>query len=137
MKKLSYTEIFYLDFYILTVVIISISFNGCSTLSSKDFSSPTPIIVSFYGGTDNFQGKPTASGEVFDPTDLTAAHKTLPIGTVLKLVNPKNNRSCLARINDRGPYVSGRDLDVSKQVAFELGILKDGVTELIAEVRSK
>lgn len=110
---------------------------GCSLMQhhEPDFHTPTPIVASYYGGTDGFDGKLTANGEPFDSNDLTAAHKSLPFGTILKLTNPHNGRQCLVRINDRGPYISGRDLDLSKQAAWELGFTRDGVTDLIAQLR--
>jgi rare lipoprotein A len=65
-------------------------------------------VVSWYGA--NFHGKETASGEIFNMNALTAAHKTMPFGTILKVTNPSNKRSVVVRINDRGPFVDGRDL---------------------------
>ena len=105
---------------------------GCSLSGGRGnlFKEPTLVHASYYGGTDSFQGKKTASGETFDFTDLTAAHKNLPFGTILRLKNPENERVCLVRITDRGPYVSGRELDISRQAAFELGMLKKGTTDL-------
>ncbi len=92
-------------------------------------------MASYYGGTDGFDGRTCANGEVFDSTDLTAAHKTLPFGTLLRLKNLKNGRSVTVRISDRGPFIGGRDLDVSRQAAWELDMIHDGVAELIAVER--
>lgn len=84
--------------------------------------------VSWYG--PKFHGKMTANGEIYDQMALTAAHKSLSFGTLLKITNPKNGRSVIVRINDRGPYIEGRDLDLSKGAAIELGILRRGVARL-------
>ena len=84
--------------------------------------------VSWYGS--KFHGKMTANGEIYDQMALTAAHKSLSFGTLLKITNPKNGRSVMVRINDRGPYIEGRDLDLSKGAAIELGILRRGVARL-------
>jgi rare lipoprotein A len=81
--------------------------------------------ASWYG--PKFHGKLTANGEIYDQMALTAAHKSLSFGTLLKVTNPRNGRSVIVRINDRGPYVEGRDLDLSKAAAIELGMLKKGV----------
>jgi rare lipoprotein A len=81
--------------------------------------------ASWYG--PKFHGKLTANGEIYDQMALTAAHKSLTFGTLLKVTNPRNGRSVIVRINDRGPYIQGRDLDLSKGAAIELGMLKKGV----------
>jgi len=84
--------------------------------------------ASWYG--PKFHGKLTANGEIYDQMALTAAHKQLKFGTLLKVTNPKNGRSVLVRINDRGPYIEGRDLDLSKGAAIELGMMRKGVARL-------
>ena len=75
-------------------------------------------------------GRRTASGEIYDPDELTAASKTLPIGSMVLVTNPANGRSVKVRINDRGPHVRGRSLDLSKRAAEELGITDQGVARL-------
>jgi rare lipoprotein A len=83
-------------------------------------------------------GHRTASGERYDPDALTAASKTLPIGSTVIVTNPKNGRSVTVRINDRGPHVRGRSLDLSRRAAEELGITEKGVARLkIERVDSK
>ena len=84
--------------------------------------------ASWYG--PKFHGKNTANGEVYDQMALTAAHKYLSFGTLLKITNPKNGKSVIVRINDRGPYIEGRELDLSKGAAIELGILEKGVARV-------
>ncbi|HJU82571.1 MAG TPA: septal ring lytic transglycosylase RlpA family protein [Holophagaceae bacterium] len=84
-------------------------------------------IASWYGGNgDGFAGRPTASGETFDPTQMTAAHKTLPLGTHLEVENLDTHRKAIVRVNDRGPYIRGRIIDLSRRAAQELGILGPG-----------
>ncbi len=82
-------------------------------------------VASFYG--DAFQGKPTSSGELFDMNALTAAHKNLPFGTVLRVTNLANGKSVDVRVNDRGPFVEGREIDVSKEAAKRLDMIETGV----------
>lgn len=84
--------------------------------------------TSWYG--EWFRGKPTASGEPFNPDAMTAAHKTLPFGTMLTVTNPSNGLTVTVRVNDRGPYIEGRSLDVSEGAARALGMLDKGVVEL-------
>jgi len=89
---------------------------------------------SWYG--PGFHGKKTANGEIYDQMALTAAHKSLKFGTLLKVTNPRNGRSVIVRINDRGPYIEGRDLDLSKAAAKELGLMRRGVARMkVEEIR--
>lgn len=83
--------------------------------------------ASYYGHQDGFDGKKTTSGEIFNKNDLTAAHKTLPFGTILKVTYPVTGKSVTVRINDRGPFVPGRDIDLSYGAAKQLGLAVDGV----------
>ncbi len=88
-------------------------------------------MASWYGGDgDGFAGRPTASGELFDPTQLTAAHKTLPLGSYVEVENLDNGRKLLVRINDRGPYVRGRIIDLSRKAAQNLGVLGHGTSRV-------
>jgi rare lipoprotein A len=75
-------------------------------------------------------GLPTASGEPYDPNDLTAASRNLPIGSTVKVTNPDTGRSVKVRINDRGPFVHGRSLDLSKRAAEKIGIIHKGVARV-------
>lgn len=83
--------------------------------------------LAWYG--KKFAGRKTASGEAFNPEALTMAHKTLPFGTLVKVTNPKNNKSVTLRVNDRGPTQADRIGDVSYAAARKLGMLKSGVIE--------
>ena len=91
--------------------------------------------VSFYGSRDGFSGRKTAAGERFNPKAMTAAHRTLPFGTKVKITNPKNQKSVVVRINDRGPYIKGREYDLSYAAAKELGIVKAGAADVVAEIQ--
>jgi rare lipoprotein A len=84
---------------------------------------------------DKFQGRKTASGEIFKQEKLTAAHRTLPFGTKVKVVNLANGRSVNVTINDRGPFAAGRIIDVSKKAARKLGMVDAGVASI--EIRYK
>ena len=81
--------------------------------------------ASWYGR--KFHGRPTASGEVFDMNKKSAAHKTLPMGTYVKVVNLFNKKELIVRINDRGPFVKGRIIDLSRAAAREIGLIGPGV----------
>jgi rare lipoprotein A len=89
-------------------------------------------ISSWYG--EQFDGKVTATGELFDMYAPTAAHPTLPLGSLVRLVNPKNGRSRVVRINDRGPIIKGREIDVSYEVARSLGFDERGLAKLRLEL---
>ncbi|NOX17376.1 MAG: septal ring lytic transglycosylase RlpA family protein [Chlorobi bacterium] len=89
------------------------------------------MTASWYG--PKFHGKLTANGEVYDQMAFTAAHKSLPFGTMLKLTNLENGKSVVVRINDRGPYIKGRDIDLSKGAATALGSIKPGVIKVKVE----
>lgn len=85
-------------------------------------------IASWYG--PGFQGRTTANGELYDMFAYTAAHKTLPFGTVVKVVDLNTGRSVVVRINDRGPFVPGRIIDLSYAAAVELGIVERGTARV-------
>ncbi len=86
-------------------------------------------VASWYG--PRFDGGLTKSGEVFDASGFTAAHATLPFGTLIKVVNTKNNRSVVVRINDRGGFGKSRVIDVSEAAAREIGIWRSGLAKVI------
>lgn len=81
-------------------------------------------VASYYGA--EFAGRRTASGERFDPRALTAAHRTLPFGTRVRVTNPANGRSVVVRINDRGPFIRGRTIDLSRGAAERIGLVGPG-----------
>ena len=80
--------------------------------------------ASYYAA--KFHGRRTASGERFDNDDMTAAHRTLPFGSLVRVTNPANGRSVVVRVNDRGPFTRGRLIDVSRAAAEELGMVARG-----------
>jgi rare lipoprotein A (peptidoglycan hydrolase) len=89
-------------------------------------------IASWYGV--DFHGHLTANGEIYNMYDMTAAHKTLPLGTVVKVTSLDTSKSVEVRINDRGPYVKGRIIDLSKSAGKAIGISSDGTTRVKLEV---
>jgi len=88
--------------------------------------------ASWYG--PNFHGRPTASGEIFDQHSMTAAHKTLPLGSKARVTNLENGNSVEVTINDRGPFVAGRIIDLSRAAAAEIGIIESGVAPVKVEL---
>lgn len=89
-------------------------------------------LASYYG--NEFNGRMTSSGEIFDQSRYTAAHRSLPFGTFLLVTNLKNNATVVVRINDRGPFKMERVLDLSYAAAEELDMLRDGVLEVSVKV---
>ena len=89
------------------------------------------VVASWYG--PNFHGRRTASGQVFDQERFTAAHKTLPFGTRLRVTNLRNGHSVLVTVTDRGPYVRNRQLDVSLGAARRLGLVRPGTAPVLIE----
>ncbi len=112
---------------------------GCaSRAASRPVSKPIPPsaavsgwsedgLASWYGGNDGFEGKPTASGEIYDSSKMTAAHRDLPLGTLVRVTNLDNGKSVDVRINDRGPFIHGRVIDLSQEAARRLDLIGPGV----------
>jgi len=109
---------------------MSITLCGC-TISNVE----QPRIVSSYQVKASWYEccKKTANGEKFDPEGMTAAHRSLKFGTRLRVTNPSNGKSVIVRINDRGPFIKGVDLDVSRGVARYLDMIKKGHAKLLVE----
>jgi rare lipoprotein A len=108
-----------------------------SSFDPRDFYTRAALFVkrgaaSFYA--DRFAGRKTANGERYDPEAYTAAHRTLPFGSIVRVVHEKTGAWVLVRVNDRGPYAKGRILDLSKQAARRLSMLHEGVTRIRLEV---
>ncbi len=102
---------------------------GCASTDTVDpHGYDKTGVASYYGA--KHQGKRTASGERFDKNSMTAAHRQLPFGTRVKVTNLKNDRSCIVRINDRGPHTRGRLIDLSHEAAERLGMLKSGTARV-------
>jgi len=89
-------------------------------------------LASWYGG--KFQGRTTSSGEVFDTNLMTAAHRSLPFGTIVKVTDQESGKSTLVKINDRGPFVEGRIIDLSRAAAEEIDMLGQGVARVSLEI---
>ena len=101
--------------------------------------APQPVVTgsqtghaSWYG--PDFHGGPTANGERYDMFSMTAAHKNLPFGTRVRVTNLDNGRQCVVRVNNRGPYVGGRIIDLSKSAARELGLITRGVGKVRLDI---
>lgn len=105
--------------------------NNSVNESIVDYTDKGSMIASWYG--PKFHGKLTANGEIYDQMAFTAAHKKLKFGTLLRLTNLRNDKSVIVRINDRGPYIPGRNIDLSKASALALGMIHRGVIKIKVE----
>ncbi|MCF6401876.1 septal ring lytic transglycosylase RlpA family protein [Chitinophaga filiformis] len=113
---------------LLVVMICSLfCFSSCSRKITENGKA------SYYA--DKFEGRKTASGETYRQNGLTAAHRTLPFGTKVKVLNISNGKSVTVRINDRGPFSQGRVIDLSKKAAKRIGIITTGVA--VVEIKYK
>jgi rare lipoprotein A len=101
---------------------------GPPAMPPETSAKPKTIKASYQGS--GTAGLPTASGEPYDPNELTAASRNLPIGSTVKVTNPETGRSVKVRINDRGPFVHGRSLDLSRRAAERIGIVHKGVARV-------
>jgi rare lipoprotein A len=117
--------------YLQTIVFLF----GCCWLCSCAHKITENGKASFYA--DKFQGRRTSSGEVFKQDKLTAAHRTLPFGTKVKVTNQANGRSVKVVINDRGPFVAGRIIDLSKKAARKIGMVGAGVASVEISYKRK
>ena len=111
---------------LLITLLILISSCGYKTRSG---------LASYYS--DYYEGRTTANGEIFRQNKATAAHKSLPFGTRVKVINLTNNKSVVVRINDRGPYVKGRIIDLTKNAAKEIGMIGGGVAKVKIRYKKK
>jgi len=110
-----------------SAVLLSLFMLFGGAIQAEDYG-----IASFYS--DSFQGRKTASGEPYDKNKLTAAHKTYPYGTILKVTRLDNKKSVRVRVNDRGPYIKGRIVDLSRKAAERLDLIADGHAQVMIEV---
>ena len=108
-------------------MVLLATVSGCSSLNEA-YSNPYYVNATWY----QCCGR-TASGEKFNPNGATAAHRTYPFGTMLRVTNPDNGRSIVVRVNDRGPFTKGVDLDISRGGAQELGIILRGRAKVRVE----
>ncbi len=110
----------------ILMLILSLSFMHFLAAQGEIISEET--YASYYG--EAFNGRPTANGEIFDMNAYTAAHKTLPFGTLVEVTNLENGKKVIVRINDRGPFIGNREIDVSKAAAIALDMLSGGVVRV-------
>ncbi|MDR2121680.1 MAG: septal ring lytic transglycosylase RlpA family protein [Flavobacteriaceae bacterium] len=106
--------------------------SGIKRYGKDNVWSPLNGYVSWYGG--NFHGRKTSSGEVYNMNEFTAAHKTLPFGTRVKIKNPENKKEIVVRITDRGPFIPKREFDLSRAAFSELASLNVGVLNVTYEI---
>lgn len=119
----------------MTTIVGTLFLAGCTTTTGSNAYDVAIVKTSFVGSASWYSsGYRTASGERFNTNDLTIAHKSLPFGTRVRLTNLNNNKTVIARVNDRGPFVPGRVVDTSRQVASILGFLPQGTAPLKVEV---
>lgn len=112
-------------------VFLILSLSTLSGVNAEELDRDTGG-ASYYH--DKFQGRPTASGEPYDRDGLTAAHRSLPFGTLVRVTRTDTQRSVEVRVNDRGPFREGRIIDLSRKAAEDIDLLRDGVTTVRVEV---
>ena len=100
----------------------------------RDLTYDETGLASWYGEETAVLGRPTANGEVFDPNIATAAHKTLPLPSVVRVTNLDNGKSLVVRLNDRGPFAPGRIIDLSHEGARLLGFVKQGIAKVRVQI---
>jgi len=105
---------------------------GALALDRSTVSQSISGTASWYGG--RFHGRTTANGEQYNMHELTAAHRSLPFGTLVRVINKDNGRSVIVRINDRGPYVGRRIIDLSQAAASRIGMVNAGIASVVLEV---
>jgi len=115
---------------ILTAILVTLALAGPAGFAAAQSEEGT---ANFYG--DKFQGKKTASGEVFDKNGLTAAHKKLPFGTKVKVTNVENSKSVVVTVNDRMAASNPAVIDVTRRAAEELDFVKSGKAKVKVEVQ--
>ena len=115
---------------ILFVALLVVLAYGCASTAPPPVPPPEALhgIASWYG--EEFAGRTTANGEIFDPLLLTAAHRTLPFGTIVDVTNAKTHQSVRVRVNDRGPYIGNRMIDLSYAAAQKIGLIEPGTGEV-------
>jgi len=126
---------------IIILIVFSLYLISCS--SSKEFSEYENVegvliedgIASWYGS--DFHGKSTASGETYNKNEMTAAHRTLPFNSIVRVINKENNKSVIVRINDRGPYMKDRIIDLSQKAAQNIDMISAGSAQVELRLLSK
>lgn len=121
--------------YFHTLILIALAASCAHTGAGVGESGSQYWVASYYA--DEFHGRPTASGEIFDMYGRTAAHRELPFGTMLDVTNTLNGRSVVVTVNDRGPFVRGRELDLSYGAAKEIGMIAQGTARVRVKVLTR
>ena len=123
----------FIKYFLIFTLLYSLS---CSVAKEKKETTNYVFYqkgnASWYG--PGFNGKKTASGEIFNMNKLTAAHKTLNFGTIVRVTNLNNNKRVIVKINDRGPFTKGRIIDLSKKAALAIDMINDGVVPVKIEL---
>ncbi|MDA8242090.1 MAG: septal ring lytic transglycosylase RlpA family protein [Nitrospiraceae bacterium] len=119
-----------LRYFIIGIILLFLA--ACSTVRQETLPGSGYAVASWYG--PDFNGRPTSSGEIFNMYSMTCAHREYPFGTKVKVTNVANNKTAECVVNDRGPFVEGRDIDLSYGVAKEIGIIGPGTGKVFLEV---
>jgi rare lipoprotein A len=129
-----------LNIWAVGALVVATAFAGCASVAP--LPSPRPIVAPWRAGASGstttvaswygpgFNGRRTSSGEVYDQHQLTAASRTLPLGSSVRVTNMDSGRSTIVRINDRGPFVRGRGIDLSRAAADQVGLTREGVARV-------
>jgi len=132
----------YLGFLFLLIIFCAVFLQSCYVApqyynrKTKDSLPTFQIgIASYYA--DQFHGRKTSNGEIFNMNDATAAHRTMPFGCKVRVTNIFNGRSTVVRINDRGPFRKGRIIDLSKSAAEKIGVVENGIAPVKLEIISR
>jgi rare lipoprotein A len=120
------------NIFALFILLVVVAFSAAQTANDGPFRQEG--IASWYG--KEFEGRPTANGEIFNPSLFTAAHPTLPFGTILTITNKQNMKQVTIRVNDRGPFVAARIIDLSMAAAEALDMINTGTAPVIVEKTS-
>jgi rare lipoprotein A len=123
----------------LLIIFSALLLTACALTGSEGYYSSDRVIKKSYYGTASWyqSGKKTASGERFDPNKYSVAHRTIPFGTMLRLTNVSNGNTLEVVVNDRGPFVRNKEIDVSRGAAQTLGFFHSGTAKLLIEVLEK
>jgi len=113
---------------LLAALLVVLQACGITRVSKKQGQFVGEGVASWYG--PNFHGKQTANGETYDMDELTAAHRTLPFNTRVRVINLENDQTVVVRINDRGPYAKGRIIDLSRKAASKIGMIRTGTAQV-------
>lgn len=124
--------------FILTLFLLSCAnFINMNAETKKEVQKHELVGKASYYGSEYKETRKTANGEHFNKNDYTAAHKTLPFGTLVKVINKRNNKHVIVRVNDRGPFIKGRVIDITPIAANDLDMIKSGLTEVELEIIKK